>query len=240
MTRAVAYAAVTAVLVLFCCIQLASDAFCARAAAPVSLPRLIPIRDALRVYDVLDAAAPAAYVESTLARYDLAQGDVEGAFRHATRLSPSPERNELLAQIALRRHEPLLALDYFFAAPDVPALELEVRRIARADPAHAYWFEQKIRGRLVALRTLPDAVADASWMMGKLATLCAVRLPERSTARAMWLRRALRDDVAAVRLAPFAVRYLRAAAHDELRLGDRAGAKRYLRRMHRVDPNAHL
>lgn len=237
MTRVITCAAVAALFVALLCVQLASDAFCAQAAAPVSLPRLIPLRGALAVYDVLDRAAPAAYVETSLARYDLDHGDVDGATAHAIKLLPSPERNDLLARIALRRHEPLLALEYFFAAPDVPALQLEVRRIARSDPEHAYWFEQKIRLRLVALRTHPDAVAETSWTMGRLATTCAQRSPHQ---RLVWLRRALRDDLDAVRLSPFAVRYLRAAALDERALGDRAGAERYGRRMRRVDPNARL
>lgn len=235
--RIVTTAIVAAVLAAFGAVQLASDALCATAAAPYSLPAHVPIAPALAAYGVLDRAAPADYVEATLAAHALATGRLDVAERHALRLRPRPVRSELLAEIALRRGDPVLAREYFFAAPDIGALQREVRRIARRDPARAYAFEASVRSRLASLQTHPDAVAEASWIMGTLAARCARRAgPQRRA----WLELALRDDLEATRLSPLSEKYLLAVAGAELHLGDRGAARQYERRVRSVDPTATL
>ncbi len=235
--RVVTCAVVALVLVALGIVQFASDAFFASAAAPGSVPRRVPVSLALRVYRVLDRIAPAEYVEATLATYDLQRGDTRGALHHAVLMPPSPARSEILGRIALARGDRTLAREYFFAAPDIDALQREVRRVARTDPVRAYAFELRVRNRLSALQTHPDAVAEAYWIMGSLATSCARR---EAFAREHWLRRALANDIAAVRLSPLSEKYLLAAASAENNLGDSGAALRLYRRVHAIDPDAVL
>ncbi len=227
---------IVAGLVLACLgiVQLASDAFTARVASPQSLPRHIPIGFALRVYGVLDRIAPAPYVETTLAEYEMDRGDLHAAALHALRLPRSPIRNELLGRIAQRQGDASRAFEYFFAAPDIVALRENVERIAKHDPAHAYAVESRIRERLQALRTHPDAVADASWMMARFAEAAAAR--SSPALRVMWLRRALRNASAAAALSPLSEKYLLVTAGAELRLGDVEAARRWYHRVLAVDP----
>ncbi len=175
MVRVIASAAVALVLVAFCAVQLASDAFCASAAAPGTLPTRVPIVVALQIYRVLDRVAPAPYVEATLAEYDAAHANRTGALRHALRLPPTPIRNELLGRIALARGDRVLAMEYFFVAPDIAALQQYVLGLARSDPTRAYDVERRVRGRLRSLQTHPDAVAEACWRMGILAEAASER-----------------------------------------------------------------
>jgi hypothetical protein len=232
--RFVTCAVVGIVLVAFGVVQAASDAFCASAAAPYALARHVPMPAALRVYRALDRIAPAEYVETTLASYELRRGDLRAATQYAVRLAPIAVRNELLGRIALRQGDRVLAREYFFAAPDFAALEREAQRIGRADPRQAYVFERSVRDRFAALQTHPDAVAEASWRMSGFAARAATRGADRRA----WLRRSLRDAAAAVRLAPLNVTYLIAAAKAEVALGDKRAARRYDRRIRSVDPSA--
>jgi hypothetical protein len=216
--RVVTCAVVALVLVALAVIQVASDAFAAPVAAPFSLPRYAPTPFALAVYQALDRAAPSDFVEATLAQYALQRGDVADAKRHAVRLAPSSTRDELLGQIALRRGDRGLALTYFLAAPDIGELQGETMRLAH-------------------LQTHPDAVAEADWIMGRIAQRVAARMP---AARLAWLTRAREDDLAAATMAPFSEKYLLAIASAELRLGDRRAARRWYRRLRSVDPSAQL
>lgn len=227
---------IVAGLVLACLgiVELASDAFSARAASPGALPRRIPIGFALQVYGVLDRIAPAPYVEATLAQYEMNRGDLRAALLHAQRLPNSPMRNELLGRIAQRQGDAVRAFEYFFAAPDIAALRENVELIGKRDPARAYAVESRIRERLQGLRTHPDAVADASWMMARFAESAAAR--SSPPLRAMWLRRALRNATAAAALSPLSEKYLLVAAGAELRLGDVPGARRWYRRVLAVNP----
>ncbi|MFZ1017766.1 MAG: hypothetical protein WAN39_07845, partial [Candidatus Cybelea sp.] len=69
--------------------QFASEAMCARAAAPHTIPRQIPPAFGERVYRVLDRIAPAPYVESSLAQLALERGDAAAAQHYALRLPAS-------------------------------------------------------------------------------------------------------------------------------------------------------
>jgi len=235
--RVVTCAVVALVLAALALVQIASDAFAAPVAAPLSLPRYAPMPFALAVYQALDRAAPSDFVEATLAQYALQRGDVADAKRHAVRLAPSSTRDELLGQIALRRGDRGLALTYFLAAPDIGELQGEAVRLARTDPVRAYAFERSVRDLLARLQTHPDAVAEADWIMGRIAQRASARMPG---ARLAWLTRAREDDLAAATMAPFSEKYLLAIASAELRLGDRRAARRWYRRLRSVDPSAQL
>jgi tetratricopeptide (TPR) repeat protein len=236
--RTIVVAAIALVLVAFACIQFASDAFSASAAAPGSVPSRVPIRLALDIYRTLGRAAPAAYVEATLAQYELEHGDTDAAQRDAVRLPPIAVRNELLGQIALARGDRVLALEYFFAAPDIAALGREVLRVARTDPAAAYAFERHVSDRLVTLQTHPDAVAETHWTMSQLAAEAAHRLSPGSVAQTTWLRRALGDGIAAVQLSPLSEKYLLQVAALQLALGNPDAARRWYHRVLGVDPGS--
>ena len=227
-------AAVALVLVCLGTVQLASDAFFSGAASPWALPRFVPIGFALHVYGFLDRAAPAPYVEATLAQYEMRRGDLRDARVFALRLPNSPIRDEMLGRIAQARGERLLAFQYFFAAPDIGMLRRSVEHIAVRDPTRAYAVEQGFRRRLQGLRTHPDAVADASWMM----SVFAKSIAKRSTGakRTLWLRRALRDADDAAALSPLSEKYLLAVASAELNLGDTRDARRWYRRVLSVNP----
>lgn len=236
--RVIAANAIAALFVCLGIVQAASDAFNASASSQGALPRRIPIGFALDVYRALDWVAPATYVETTLAQYELRRGDIASAQHYALRLPAIAVRNELLARIALARNDHVLAMEYFFAAPDVAALQREVLQIAVSDPVAAYEYERQVRNRLVSLRTHPDAVAEAYWESGYLAIACARRRGFSRRSSLQWLDRGLADEIAAVRLSPLSVKYLLAAGTIELRLGNAHAARHWYRRALSVDPSS--
>lgn len=238
LTREIAGAAIALMLFVFATVQVASDAFTAGAAAPGSFPTRIPIGVGLRVYRILARVTPATYVEATLAHYGLQIGDIGAAQSNALALPPGPTRNELLGRIALARGDRVLALEYFFAAPDITALQREVVRVAQSNPVAAYAYERRVRKWLVTLRTHPDAVAEAYWRMGGLAAAAASRLPPRSARRAAWLRRGLKDEIAAARLAPLSEKYLLSAGSTAFELREFDVARHWYRRALGVDPGS--
>ncbi len=81
--RFVLIAVIAALAVVLGAIQLASDALDSSAAAPLTLPRSVPLAFGLSVYRTLDRIAPAPYVETSLAREALARGDADAAQRYA-------------------------------------------------------------------------------------------------------------------------------------------------------------
>jgi hypothetical protein len=238
MVRAVAGAAIALALAFFALVQFASEAFNSGAAAPAALPRHIPITFALRVYGALDESVPAPFVEATLSQWELDRGDLAAAERYALRLPPAAARNELLARIALRRGDRVLAGEYFFAAPDIAAMTREVTQIARTDPVGAYMLERQVRQRLAALQTHPDAVAEAHWRMGVLAASAARRFPPGSARRNAWLHLGLGNEIRAVQLSPLSIKYLLEVAALEIALGDTPAARRWYHRALGVDPTS--
>jgi tetratricopeptide (TPR) repeat protein len=236
--RAIAAVLVAALLLAFGIIQAASDSLNATVAVPQSLPHEIPPAFGLRIYRVLDRIAPSVFVETTLAHYELEHGDLGAALRYAVRLPPIAERNELLGRIALADGDRVLALEYFFAAPDIAALQREVAGIAKRDPPAAYAYEVRVLERLAVMRTHPDAVAEAYYTMGVLASEAGYCFAPRSTARDSWMRRGLRDALAAARLAPLSEKYLLEVAAVELNLGNRVEARHWYERVLRIDPGS--
>ncbi len=227
-------ATVAAVLVVLGTIQIASDALYAGSAQPGAAPRHVPTALGVRIYKLLDRVAPAGYVESTLAEYELKQGRLAAAERYAIRLPASPVRNDILARIELARGHHQLAFEYFFAAPDIAAVQREIAEIAVRDPQRAYRYEARFKDRLVSLTTHPDAVADAYWRMGGFATQQAYRLPARE--RRPFLERGLRDYRTALRLAPLNMNYVLSSANQALALGAYRTASRLFEHGIAIDP----
>lgn len=226
----------TALLALFGTIQLASYAFAAPAAAAGALPTHVPLSFGLPVYQALDRIAPAEYVEATLASQALASGAPGTAEHYALRMPASPERDDLLARIAMARNDPALALEYFVAAPDVDAVQSAVSALATRDPAAAYAVERTLNERL-ALQTIhPDAVAETYWRMGELANRRAWREVPASPAQRGWLERAMKAFQAAVDLAPLSGKFAISAANQAMLLENVAQAKALFARAVEADP----
>ncbi len=209
--------------------QFASEALCARAAAPHTIPRQIPPAFGERVYRVLDRIAPAPYVESSLAQLALERGDAAAAQHYALRLPASSNRDELLSRVAGARGSPQLAFEYALAAFDADAVAAEARRRAIDDPHAAYELEGLLAQRLSARTTHPDALAQTYWQMGLFANETAWRKVPGSAQQRAWLGRALADFERAARLAPLSERYVIADANQADLLGDRASAARLFR-----------
>lgn len=236
--RLVLAVVVAGTLVALASVQLASDALNASAAAPGTLPRRVPPAFGFAVYGLLDRIAPAAYVEATLAQHALARGDADAAERYAVRLPASPGRDELLARTALLRGQSALAAEYFLAAPDPAAIDAQAERLAARSPAAGYALETLLRNRLALGGTHPDAVAEASWKMGRLANRQAWRQIPGSAAQRRWLKRADGDFATAVRLAPLSERYVVEAANQADLLGDRSRAQRLFAHAGDIDPGS--
>jgi tetratricopeptide (TPR) repeat protein len=236
--RAAVMTVVAALLVVFGTIQLASYAFAAPAAAAGTLPTRVPLAFGLAVYRVLDRVAPAPFVEATLASQALAAGMTDSAMHYALRLPASPARDELLAHVAEARGDPVLALEYFLAAPDVDAVQSVVGALAIRDSAAAYALERTLNARLAIQTTHPDAVAETYWRMGELANRRAWSEVPASSAQGAWLRRAMGDFQSAIELAPLSEKFAIAAANQAMLLGDVERAKRLFARAVEVDPSS--
>ncbi len=137
-----------------------------------------------------------------------------------------------MGQIAQARGNDAEAYRYFVDANDVFAIRREVDRLAVHDLAAAYELELRLKDRLERTSTHPDALADAYWGLGRLATQRGYMDPAH---RRAWFEEGMRDYSAAVKLAPLAERYLMAAGSQELNLGEPARAYMYFKRA--VDGN---
>jgi tetratricopeptide (TPR) repeat protein len=241
------------VVVALACVQLGSDAlYNGRPSHAFGMA----------VYRALDRVAPSSFVEDTLANEALADGNLDLAQHYAVRMPASQRRDDMLARVALARGQNVLAGEYFFVADDIDELQQRVSALAANNVAVAFDFEARIRGRLIALRTHPDAVADSYWISGNLEV-------QRDR-----LRSALQYYRQAEALAPLDVKYVLAVANTALRAGalsdaqamyvhgtqvapgsgdmnaglglvalrrgDRAAAERDLERARQLNPNAAL
>ncbi len=219
--------ALALVLCAFAGIQFASDALYKEAAAPGSFPTRIARAFGLRVYDMLDSIAPAPYVESTLARVALQDGNLDAARHHALRLPASPVRDGLLEQIAAARGEATLAFEYAFAAPDIAAVESTVMQMRKRDPQRAYALEESFINRLTQLQTHPDAVAHGWWILGTIAAQTQDKASQQL---------AYRDYVTAAQLAPLDLTNVLGAANEAVTLHSWRDARRWYNRALQVNP----
>jgi tetratricopeptide (TPR) repeat protein len=246
--------AVTGIVLVLCgTVQVASDALYAK--APFAPPSF-----GLAVYEVLDRVVPAAYVEDTLGHAALAGGDVALAQHYALRMPAGSRRDDLLGQIADARGQSVLGFEYAFAAADADALQRDIMALAKGDPRSALALELQVRKRLIDLGSHPDAVAEADFTAGSLASWSNHR------------RDAYAYFESALAIAPLNMKYELSAANQALALhdygdaarffsaglninpasgdalaglglvaldaGDRAGAKAYLARARAADPHA--
>jgi Tfp pilus assembly protein PilF len=208
-------------------VQLASGAIFSRAAAPASLPANLPRDLGIRTYSGIERVAPAPYVEAMLAQASLERGDLQRAQSYAERLPQSPARADLLGRIAQAGGDQAAAQRYFLAANDVFAIRGEVNRLAKRDPVSAYNLELRLTRRLQSAATHPDALADAYWELGRLATQ---RGYLDAGQRRAWFKTGMHDYVEAVALAPFSERYLIYAGSQALNLDDPRQARVYFKR----------
>jgi tetratricopeptide (TPR) repeat protein len=233
--RAVLIIVAAALVLALGCVQIASDALFARAGVPRSLPSRLSFTLGERAYRVIERVAPAPFVEAMLAQDALENGDVATAQAHALLMPASPVRNELLARIAQAQGERALALEYFLVAPDVAAVQEQVRKIAHDDPVAALDLESRLKDRLDALTVHPDAVAEAYWVLGQLWTDRAYRDPSHRDAM---FREGLQNYRSAVSMAPLSEKYLLAVASQYLTLHDWPSARRFFQRGVDVDPSS--
>lgn len=224
-------AVIAALTLLLGAIQIGSDAIFSRAAPPRSLPGHLAPSIGVAIYGVIDRVAPAPYVNAMLATQALNARRLQLAQAYAVRLPASPQREELLGRIAQARGDEAAAQRHFLAAPDLFAIDQRVDRLARTDPVAAYNLEMRLKQRLERLPTHPDAVAEAYWRLGQLATVRAARVPHER-----WLERGMRDYLQAVALSPLTEKYLLAAGSQALNLHNAHGARRFFRRAIDVDP----
>ncbi len=167
-------------------VQLGSDAMFARIGAPVSLAAHLPAGFGTRVYETLERVAPLPFVEAMLTDDALRRGDLAAASVHAARMPAGTLRNEDEARIALARGRHDEAIRRFLEAGDAAALQADVLLLMQTGRApEAYALEQRVRQRLAAATTRPNALADSWWRLGRLALrMNDVRQAEDEYARA--------------------------------------------------------
>jgi tetratricopeptide (TPR) repeat protein len=214
---------VACVIVALALVQFASDALYARA-APQALVAHIPLAFGLRVYNAIDAIAPAAYVNDALAQTALTQGDAAAAQSYALEMPAGPRRDALLAQVAHAQGNDVLGREYAFAADDVDAVQHDVAQVARYNLATALQLEARFRERLIEAGTHPDAVAESYAISANYEAL-------RQNYPA-----GLALDEQALALAPLNMGYLLSAANNAYLFGDFADARRLFERGVAIDP----
>ena len=173
-----------------------------------------------------------------MANEALGRRDPDAAERYAVRLPASPGRDELLARVALMRGQPLLAQEYFLAAPDPVAIADAAEALAARSPAAGYALEGLLQVRLLGAGAHPDALAESYWRMGRLANRQAWREVPGSARQRAWLARGLRAFENAVALAPLSERYVLADANQADLLGERRRARELFARAADADPGS--
>lgn len=206
--------------------QIGSDAIYSKAGTPQSLPAHLPLSLGERIYRVIAQVAPAPYVNAMLADAAMQRGDLNAAQRYASRLPDSVRRSDLLGRIARARGDHARAEYYFVLADDVFAIGDEVDALAKSDPAGAYRVEETFIRRLERKATHPDALAEAYWRLGVLASQLG-RPPL-----------AMKHFQSAVDLSPLSGKYLIAAGFQAYDLHDNAAAQAYFQRAIAVDPGS--
>ncbi len=214
--------------------QFASDAVFSAAGSRISLPARLHPDAGVTVYRAIERIAPAPFVEGMLARAAFASGHFDEARRQAARLPNSSMREEFLGRIAQAQGNDAAAQAHFLAGADFFAIQDDIDRLAARSPVAAYALQLKLKNRLEALKTHPDAVAESYWHLGQLSTSRADRAP--AATRAQLMRAGMRDYRTAVALAPLSEKYLLAAGTQELSIGETPGARGYFARMLDVNP----
>jgi len=208
-------------------VQLGSDALFARAAAPFSLAAHLPAGLGTHVYEMLERVAPLPFVEAMLTDDALHRGDLAAASEHAARMPAGTLRNEDQARIALARGRHEEAIRRFLEAGDDAALQADVLQLIQTGRAReAYALEDRVRRRLVASKTRPNAVADSWWRLGRL----AVRMHDMPEAE--------RDYARAHGLAPLNTKYLIESGTLALQRRHADAARTSFARAAEIDPGS--
>jgi tetratricopeptide (TPR) repeat protein len=207
------------------------------AARPGSWVGLVPGASAARV-DELDARWPLpATLRLVLARQALAHGNVAAATQQVALLPASRDRAGLEGELAERRGDTGGAVRAFLDAGDVADLERQIGEIERSgDLAAALRLQNALIDRLRADPTQAASLPDADYQLGLLEESVSYTL-RGAAARTVEIR-ALAAYEAAVTVAPFAQRYLVAAANQELNVGDLNRAQSYFLRAREADPTS--
>ncbi|MDQ6931861.1 MAG: hypothetical protein M3160_01655 [Candidatus Eremiobacteraeota bacterium] len=225
-------AVIACILAALALLQFGSMALFSNAASAASFPAHLQHSFGENVYRTLERIAPSDTVEAMLAQDDLAHHRLHDAQDRIERMTPGAQRSELQAQLATAQGKTEQALRAYLAADDVDALQLEVDRLARSGRLDdAYGFERQIVKRLTSQRTHPDALAEAWWHLGELASWLAAR-----GTREKWLQSGQQEYEQALGLAPFSEKYLLAAGFQALTLRDTTAASTYLSRAIDVNP----
>ncbi len=213
-------------------VQLGSDALFANAAVPESLPQAIPKAWGGAIYRAIDRIAPAPFIARELGRDALRRGDTAAAMAYAVTLPPGGARDALLASIERARGDDATAIEYELAGLDLPRLRARIDAMAKAHPRAAYALALRLRERLAGATTHPDALANADWRCGTLATSAVYR----GHRPARWNPRARSAFLAAARAAPYDNTYALAVAAYYYRIDENARARHWYRRVVSINP----
>ena len=221
-------AIVIATALVFVCafVQLASDAVYADAASPHALPAQLPRSLGTRWYEAMERIAPLPFVEEVLAEDALRRADLTAASAHAGRLRDGAVRSDLDARIAEAQGRDADAIRLFLRAGDDEAVQpFVVSWSQHGRLRDAYALERRLRDRLAADETRPNALAESWWRLGCLAT----RLGDAGQGAADYDR--------AIVLAPLNTKYLSdAGALAQARHDGRAAAS-FFARARAIDPS---
>ena len=229
--------AVAVVTALLCgALQFASDALLSRHAASLSIPRHLPEELGVRIYDRLTSVVPLPVVDLYLTNDALFRHDVPAAERYAARIPAGPLASETRARVAVAEGDDEKAFQLFLDAGDDEALQRfvtnraytfsggSVRDAHRRGLRKAHGLEARVRDRLAAAGTRPNALADSWWRLGGFAE----QLGD--------LREAADDYDHANALAPLNTKYLKDAGSLALRRHDWSTAAARFSRAYEIDP----
>ncbi len=235
MLRAGIVAVIVASTLLLASVQAGSDSIFAGAAAPYALPAHLPLAVGRSIYGALDRIAPAPYVLDMLTAAALDAGDLTAARAAAMRIPDRQMREEYLARIDAARGDAARSFAENDAADDTDNVQRGIAALAVRDPQRAYVLEQHFAQRLAVERTHPDALAEAWFTLGVLATARAYTHPAQ---RSHWMPVSLEHYERAIALAPFEAKYLLSAANQAAAMGRLDVAQGYYLRCLQADPTA--
>ncbi len=237
--RVLARAAAIVVVVVFGGVQAVSSvalrANAQRGAWVTAVPRAVATGvDALDPGLPLPPALRLVFARAALSAHELQRAEAEIA-----RLGPSRDRYALEAGIAEARGDTAVAVAAYLAAGDLAGLEARVEELAaQRHFAAALALEHEAIARLRTDRLQPDALAEASFRLGRLEERQAYALAVGAPERRLHETRALDAYGFAVKLAPLSQQYLLAFGNQQLNLARIAAAVRTFERARDADPTS--
>ncbi|TAM60954.1 hypothetical protein EPN52_03735 [bacterium] len=197
------------------------------AAAPVSLPRLLPAAWALPLAQTANRLLPTPWSAEAAARAALARGDDTAAERWIARMPPGRYATAMRAALAESRGNAEAAADGDLRDGDARALARIVDELSTRDLPRALRLQRHLVAALDADPSRPPSRGEAYWRLGML------------EARSGHGDAAARAYARAVELAPYAGLYaLSYAQHLWYEEHDAVLAERYFRRTLEDDPAA--